>query len=97
MAGADSRQWCRTETSAQANLRRSGALSYRIEVYDLSERGCKVEFVERPNVGETVWVKFDGVEPLVSRVRWTAGFVAGLEFGRPIDSRVLQHLLARLR
>ena len=80
----------------QARLRRSGNLSFVVNAYDVSERGCKLEFVERPASAETVWVKFDGLEALESVVRWAEGFQLGVEFRRPIDSRVLQQLLTRL-
>ena len=68
-----------------------------VRAYDLSERGCRLEFVERPWVGETVWVKFDRLEPIRSVVRWTGDFAAGVEFDGQIDPRVLQWLLNQLR
>ena len=77
-------------------LRRSGELNYSVHAYDLSERGCKIEFVERPRCGETVWVKFEGLEALESNVRWTGDFTAGLEFVEEMEARVLHLLLTRL-
>ena len=35
-----------------------------------SPQGCRCEFIERPNIGERVWVKFDGLEAIESEVRW---------------------------
>jgi hypothetical protein len=77
-------------------LRRSGGLNFTVEIHDLSEFGCKTEFVERPRIGEVVWVKFDGLAPLESSVRWVDGFHGGLQFNNPVDSRVLQNLLGRI-
>lgn len=68
-----------------------------VDIHDLSENGCRTEFVERPRIGETVWIKFDGLIPLESTVRWTRGFEGGLEFYNPIDGRVLEELLRRMR
>jgi hypothetical protein len=67
-----------------------------VEARDLSGRGCRTEFVERPRPGETVWIKFEGLVPLESTVRWVDGFQGGLEFSQPIDPTVLEALLRRI-
>ena len=94
---ADGRRSTRRSINAEVHLRRSGAVSYLVQAYNLSEHGCKVEFVERPRLLETVWVKFGGIEALRSSVRWTKDFEAGVEFSQPLDSRVLEHLLRQLQ
>ncbi len=48
-------------------------------------------------LGETVWVKFKGLETLRATVRWTKDANAGLEFEHPIDPRVLEWLVSQLR
>ena len=93
----ESRGTPRRTVSTKARLKRSGAVSYNVRAYDISENGCRLEFVERPRPNETVWVKFDGLEPIRSTVRWTEDFTVGIEFERPIDSRVLELLLDRMR
>jgi hypothetical protein len=87
----------RATISALVQLRRSGELRYEVHVFDLSQFGCKVEFVERPRIGETVWVKFNGLEALEATVRWLESFHAGLEFIRPINECVLEMLLNRFQ
>lgn len=87
----------RRTIDAQVRLKRSGAHSYTVRAYDISEDGCKVEFVERPSISETVWVKFDSLDPIRSIVRWTEDFAVGLQFQCPIDTRVLEWLLTRSR
>ena len=67
-----------------------------VEIHDLSESGCRTEFVEQPRLGEIVWVKFGALAPLESTVRWVRGYQGGLQFNRPIDSRVLEDLLRRM-
>lgn len=52
--------------------------------------------MERPSVGEVVWVKLGGLAPLESTVRWVSGFEGGLEFNQPIDARVFEELLRRI-
>lgn len=95
-SGKPDRDSRRNIVAAEVRLRRSGGLSYTVKAQDLSEGGCRVEFVERPRLDETVWVKFEGLDPLEAVVRWTRGFSAGLQFNRPIDPRVLEILLRRL-
>jgi hypothetical protein len=63
-------------------------------LFDASPEGCKLEFVERPSVGERLWVKFDGLEAVEATVRWVAGHVGGLEFCRPLHAAVFDRLAA---
>jgi hypothetical protein len=68
-----------------------------VRAYDASAHGCKVEFVERPEVEENVWVRFEGLEPIEARVCWLKGRCAGLEFSRPIHPAVFELVAERLR
>ena len=86
----------RVNVSAEVAMRRAGKLHFRVRIYDLSPEGCKAEFVERPDLGEQLWIKFDGMEALEASVRWIAGQKAGLMFARPIHAAVFDLLAARL-
>lgn len=86
----------RTAVRAEATLRRDGANNFRVNLFDVSPAGCRVETVERPRVGEGLWVKFGGLEPLHAIVRWIDGPVAGVEFDKPIHPAVFDLLLKRL-
>ncbi len=86
----------RVNLDAKLSIKRASRPHYRTHLFDLTTAGCKVEFVDRPISGETVWVKFDGFTALESGVRWIEGFSVGLEFTRPIYPAVLDLLLARL-
>lgn len=77
-------------------LRRASRPAYLTRFFDMTLAGCKVEFVERPSEGETVWVKFEGLTAFESTVRWIDGFSVGLEFFRPIYPAVFDLLLVRL-
>lgn len=82
--------------AAQISLRRVGRHRYDSWVCDLTRTGCKVEFVERPRPDELLWVKFEGLEPIKSKVRWVDGFFGGVEFVSPIHAAVFNQLLERL-
>jgi hypothetical protein len=87
----------RVQLNAELSLRRFGRHQYQVRIFDLASTGCKVEFVERPKVGEIVWVKFDGLDAIEAVVRWVDGFYGGLEFVRPIYLAVFDILLAKLK
>ena len=86
----------RVAVNAQVALRRSGRLGYRVRAFDASPLGCKLEFVERPRFDERVWVKFDGLDAIEGIVRWIDGFIAGVEFVRPLHPAVFAALLPRV-
>lgn len=90
------RKSARVGLEAEVSLRRSGHTNYRANVHDVSQEGCKVEFVERPLLDEIVWVKFEGLEALEAMVCWIDGFAVGLEFQRPVHPAVFEVLLQRL-
>ncbi len=81
---------------AAVSLRRQGSVNYMVSTTDVSPSGCKVEFVERPSVGELHWLKFEGLEALEVEVRWVEDFSAGVRFTRAIHPAVFTMLLARL-
>lgn len=83
---------CGRPTSAEAVLRRSGGVSFRVRLFELSRNGCKIELIERPAVGERVWLKFETIELIPAIVRWIAGHVGGLEFEHPISEGVFEKL-----
>jgi len=84
----------RLEFTAEAGIRRAGVRGYRIRIFNASSEGCKVEFVERPAVGERVWIKFDGLEAVEGTVRWVAGHMGGVKFEQPLHEAVFQRLVA---
>lgn len=87
----------RIETRATVTFRRVGHSKFQVDVHDVSQHGCRVETVERPAIGEQVLIKFDGLEPIESRVRWVERHSAGVEFDRAIHPAVFDMLAARLK
>lgn len=86
----------RVALNAGVSLRRSGQLNYQVRIFDASLHGCRVEFVERPNVDEQLWVKFDGLQPLEAEVCWVEGFAVGVNFVQPIHPAVFERLVSGL-
>ena len=94
--GSRERKSARVPLRAEVQLRRSGQSNYLVNVHDVSREGCKLEFVERPRLDETVWVKFDGYDAIQSSVCWVEGHSAGIEFERPIYPSIFEMMIARL-
>lgn len=86
----------RVGLAAGVYLRRTGHGNFRVKIYDLSPEGCKTEFVERPELNELVWVKFDDLQPFEATVCWIRDSELGLEFVRPIYPAVFAMLAAKL-
>lgn len=87
----------RFPATSDVTLRRIGHLSFRVGVRDISLDGCRIDLVERPAIGETMHIKFEGLEVLECKVRWVDGYIGGLEFVRPIHPAVFDLLLMRLK
>ena len=85
----------RTKLTAEVSLRRVGHHNFKVPIFDASVRGCKVEYIDRPELDEVVFVKFDGLEPLRGYVCWIGEREIGLEFDRPIHPAVFDLLVRR--
>lgn len=90
------RRASRVEVPGEIGLKAVGRSNYRVRVLDLSTDGCKVELVERPNVGDTVLVKFDRIETMEADVAWIDSHTAGVRFKNPIHPAVLDMIVKRL-
>lgn len=87
----------RLHVTLQITLRRAGRIAYPVQTSDVSVMGCKCEFVERPSIGERVWVKFVGLQAVEAEVCWLADAKVGLKFRTPIHPAVFELLLDRFR
>src|SRR5688500_10688197 len=67
-AGASPRASERLALDAEITMRRLGKANYRVRVFNLSQHGCCVEFVERPRVGELMLMSFEGLGDLEAAV-----------------------------
>jgi len=86
----------RSKIDAEVVFRRQSHLHFHVRVLDFSPLGCKLEFVEKPQIGELVWIKIDGLESLEGKVCWVKAEYAGVKFSRSIHPAVFEMLLARL-
>ena len=85
----------RIAVDAEVMQRRQGQPNYRVRLFDVSRSGCKAEFVERPRVGDHIWIKFEGLESLGAEICWAEGFQAGLKYANPIHPAVFDLLMRR--
>ena len=91
------RRFDRFNLTAEVSLRRFRKLNYRLQVFDISPDGCKIELVDNPQLQERVLIKLDGIEPLAAEVCWVEGSCAGLRFQRSFHPAVFDLLLERLK
>ena len=83
----------RVPVDAEIDLRRTRHLKYRVTIRDFSPEGASLNLVDRVELGEIIWIKFDGLESLESQVRWTRDFVAGVKFAKPLHPAVFARLI----
>jgi PilZ domain len=81
---------------AEVEVRGRRSLKYRVTLIDFSPAGASLNLVERFEVGDIVWIKLDGLESLESKICWISGFIAGIQFARPLHSSVFAMLIQRL-
>ena len=86
----------RISLSAGVMLRRSARPAFNVEVFEASRSGCSCEFIERPAIGERLWIKFDGLEALEASVCWVEGARQGLKFATPMHPAVFELVITRL-
>jgi hypothetical protein len=90
------RRFERTRLTAEVAMRRLGKHTFRVQIFDASPDGCKIELIDKPRLEEHVLVKFDGLEALEAEVCWIEGNYAGMRFEKSIHPVVFDLLLERL-
>ena len=91
------RKAVRFPANSDVSLRRRGHSRTCVTVRDMSPVGCSVDMAERPWIGETLHLKFEGLETVECKVRWVEGYTAGLEFVRPVHAAVFDLLMLQLK
>ncbi len=86
----------RVPITAEIALRRSFDTRYRVNLLDLSPKGCRVELVERVLPGARLWISLPGIKTIEARACWVDNFVAGVEFIIPLHASVFDMLVARM-
>ena len=85
----------RIALSGEVIVRNAGHNKYRVKIFDLSQDGCKVEFVDRPRLDDLIWVRMEGLESIAARSRWVDGSIAGLKFEAPIHPAVFEMIVGK--
>ena len=93
---ADRRRCSRVKTSSAVLLRRIGGFNFNLALEDISAGGCRVEMLDPSEVGDPVVARLPQLEPLGSRICWTKGATAGVEFLTRIHPAVFDMLVSRL-
>lgn len=78
----------RVALTAEIELRRTRTTRHSVTVRDLSCHGCCINLIDRVSLDEIIWIKLPGIESLEAYVCWTKGFVAGVEFTKPLHPAV---------
>jgi hypothetical protein len=86
----------RVPLAAEVTMRRHGGPNFRVNVFDASPDGCKIEFVDRPMPDERLSIRFEGLEALEAEVCWIDQHCTGLKFSRAIHPAVFDLLVERL-
>ena len=83
--------------SGDVSLRQRGGTRYPASIKDVSTGGCRVELSQVMNVGDLMFIRLPGLETLQGTIRWTDGWVAGVEFDTPMHPSVLDMVEERIR
>jgi hypothetical protein len=86
----------RVPVTADVTLRKPGQPNFRVRVLDASMEGCRIEFVDRPEEGDRMWIKFDGLETLEAEVCWVKQYEMGVNFAKPMHPAVFDMVVDQL-
>ena len=78
-------------------LRQRGENRYPASIRDVSTGGCRVELTKTVAIGDMMWIGLPGLETIQATVRWTDGWVAGVQFETPLHPSVLELVEKRIR
>ena len=72
------------------------ARGQHVHLLEFSSLGCRLEYLEKPQIGELVWIKLPGLESFGSQVCWVRRQFAGARYFKALEPAVLDMLMARL-
>ena len=81
----------------EVGLRQRGLNRLPASIHDVSTGGCRVELTKTVQPGDLMWISLPGLETIQATVRWTDGWIAGVEFERPLHPSVLDIVEKRIR
>ncbi|HSG35703.1 MAG TPA: PilZ domain-containing protein [Sphingomonadaceae bacterium] len=90
------RRQLRVNTMLEGSVR-AGDETHVITVRNISQQGACIECRDYLEVGETVTVETETLEPVSARVRWCLSTIYGLVFDEPLDCEQLAAIVADAR
>lgn len=79
--------------SLRGKCRTGRGLRDDVWISDISESGCCISTNGlHLSSGSPLVVRPDGLEGMISEVRWTEGLKAGVQFAEPLYTPVVEHL-----
>jgi hypothetical protein len=87
----------RVALHADIDFRRTGEHRWRANITDVSPQGCRVEVPVSVKQDDMIWITFPGLEALQGKICWVDGWVAGIEFDRPLHPAVFDMVEQRMR
>lgn len=89
----DNRRHQRKELAAKAGLRTIENAPLSVEVWDLSQFGCRIECVPFSLEKEKrVLLRLSGFESLLGMISWVSGSSAGIKFDHPLHVAIVDHI-----
>jgi hypothetical protein len=76
----------------RASVRKVSEQPAEASLVDLSIYGCRIESPLDHDVGEPVWLRFVGANPIHATIVWSEKGYAGCRFGEPIENRLFRSL-----
>lgn len=87
----------RVELRVDIRVRKPGVGKSSGLLLDISNRGCRVELVERVAPADRILIMLPGLDLVAARVAWQRHWIAGLEFENPLHPAVFEMLVTRLK
>lgn len=87
----------RVPIEVEIDFRRPGDHRYRVQLLDFSALGCRIEAPVKVSLDDIIWISLPGLESIQAYVCWVDGWIAGVEFERPLYPSVFEAVRDRLR
>jgi PilZ domain len=76
----------------RGTVRRHGKQPVEAELVDLSVYGCRMNADQSFKMGDRLWLRFSGSQPVAAAVIWADGGALGCRFDEPLDRTLFRAL-----
>lgn len=94
-SSSDRRRDRRQPVKLVADYRRPGRPSFKVEIVDLSETGCRIASLHKAHVGSQIWLTVPGLSPIEAVVKWATPFAFGCAWAKPLHISLVDHIAAQ--